>query len=191
MPIRLTIEQLAAAKVCIVAGSGRDFFAEFAAAQALGRADVLAVNFTACFIAGPVHHMASLHYQEIGAFRACRRCLDYCQNHHDDPITHSYKPWAGVDRVWPEWDSEEGRKGTSALFAVRVALALGYERVILTGVPLDATGRHYDPPGVKGNGYDARSLREAWEKAAVTEFAGRVTSMGDHWTAKLLGGPTR
>lgn len=185
----ITIEQLAAAKTCIVAGSGRQFYAELAAAQALGRADVMAVNFAACFVEGPCHHVASLHYHHVGAYRDCRAGLPHC-DHQIVPETHGYREHPGVDRVWTEWDTEEGRWGTSSLFAVRVALALGYERVILAGVPLDDAGAFYDPPGFPPNpAADYRTVRPAWRQAAKTWFEGRVTAVGQSWTAELVGAP--
>jgi len=187
----LTIQQLPTPETIIVAGSGRKFYDEFYAATELAPlAHVLAVNFTACFIAAPLHHLASLHYQEVDAFRRARACLDFCYG-YEPPVTHSNHAHDGVDRVWPEFDNEEGRQGTSSLFAVKVALALGYKRVILAGVPMDATGRFYDPPIIPERSrwkYDAAPLRKPWERMARELPPGTVTSMGG-WTAQVFGRP--
>lgn len=156
-----------------------------------GRADIMAINFTVCFIPGPVRHLASQHASEIGWFRHCRRCVDYCYG-YDPPETHSNKAGPDVDHYWADLDNEQGRQGTSSLFAVKVALALGYRRVILAGIPLDGSGRFYDPPGLPLTSrwnYSARPIRAAWERAAAEIFEGRVTSVGDHWMANLLGHP--
>lgn len=187
----IRIEQLPPPDTCIVAGSGRAFYDEFAAARAFAPlAHVMAVNFTAPFVVGPVQHVASLHATEVGAFRDVCQCLDWRYG-YERPTTHSNKAAPGVDRVWPEYDNEEGRQGTSALFAVKIALALGYARVILVGVPLDSRGRFFDPPGLPatahGN-YDLKHLKAAWLRARDTLFAGRVSSLGGY-TREILGSP--
>ena len=80
-------------------------------------------------------------------------------------------------------------EGTSSLFALRVMLALGYDRIILAGVPLDGSGHFYEPPG------DARPqdrfgdsyTHETWQRA-VPEFADRARSVSG-FTRELLGAP--
>jgi len=93
---------------------------------------------------------------------------------------HSDKKWPLVDHVWPC-----KLTGTSALFATRVALALGYEEVVLCGVPLDETGRYYSAPWDKGVSLNVVDMKE-WEEY-VPVFEGRVKSMSGR-TRELLGG---
>jgi hypothetical protein len=80
--------------------------------------------------------------------------------------------------------------GSSGLFAVEIALRLGYERLVLCGIPL--TGR----TTIQENGEEERlrkgqpfiaSFRDAW----VRDFellSPHVRSMSG-WTRELLGGP--
>lgn len=185
----------------IVAGSGKSLMTlghggpvgEFWDALALAPdAHIMAVNFTVCFIPRWVQHLASLHHLEVEGFRAARRGLDYCYA-WGQPETHCNQPGPGVDRVWDEFNNEDGRSGTSALFAVKVALALGYTRVIVAGVPLDNGGRFYDPanlPSTAHGQYDLPNMKTAWVRARDEVFSGRVTSMGGY-TAEVLGTPTK
>ena len=48
----------------------------------------------------------------------------------------------GDMKVWP-WPGH----GSSSLNAVYTALALGYDEIILAGIPLDNSGHYFDPPG--------------------------------------------
>lgn len=100
--------------------------------------------------------------------------------------THSYYPGPGVDYVW----QGIGAQGTSGLFATRIALAMGYKKVILTGIPLDAQLHFHDYPRVGNCNWALdRHLSIAWEKSVQEEFQGRVRSMSGR-TKGWLGEPT-
>jgi hypothetical protein len=148
-------------------------------------AAIVAVNVTAQFLPR-VTHIASLHGEFPGLMRTVREHMDLCRD-LPPPQTHSNRPAPGIDRVWDIPD-----EGSSALFAVRVALGLGYERVICCGVPLDSLGRFYDdprqPPRWEWGHWQGADYRRAWSRAAANEFEGRVRSCSG-WTRALLGGP--
>lgn len=95
-------------------------------------------------------------------------------------LIHSEKSWPLVTHVWPS-----RMTGTSALFAVRVALALGYDEVVLCGVPLDRTGRFYDAPWDEGVDLNVVDMKE-WEEY-LPVMKDRVKSMSGR-TRELLGG---
>ena len=79
----------------------------------------------------------------------------------------------------------ENLGGSSSQLAVMAAFKKGIDRVVLCGVPLDASP-HYDDP----NPWDAyEKFRPAWQ-LHLNLFRGKVTSMSG-WTAELLGYPTR
>ena len=94
-------------------------------------------------------------------------------------MTHSDEKNPEVQQVWP---MSQARSGTSGLFAAKVAVLLGYDPVILCGIPMDGSGRFYDRPGFIGNTIDGL---EEWERCAPI-FDGRVRSMSGH-TRELLG----
>lgn len=96
-------------------------------------------------------------------------------------MTHAEEPNPEVQQVWKLAGQ---RSGTSGLFGAKVSVLLGYEPVILCGIPMDGTGRFYDRPGFVGNAIDGI---EEWERCAPI-FAGRVKSMSGR-TRDLLGAP--
>ena len=101
--------------------------------------------------------------------------------------THSHRPCAGVLHAWP-LSVLKTTGGTSSLAACRIALALGYERVILAGVPIDGSGHFYDAPSALREATDDYSgFIEPWHDA-VDEFKGRVRSLSGR-TRELLGAP--
>jgi hypothetical protein len=76
--------------------------------------------------------------------------------------------------------------GSSGLFAVKVALEAGAERVVLAGVPLVASARHVERP--VGPWHERDSFVDAWH-IAEPHIAGRVKSMSG-WTREFLGSVT-
>jgi hypothetical protein len=89
------------------------------------------------------------------------------------------------------WNRPNGG-GSSSLFATRIALELGYERVVLAGVPLvgdtticDADGSEkVEEPSATGFAI----YRGGWEKVH-DEIADNVRSMSG-WTRETFGEPT-
>jgi len=105
--------------------------------------------------------------------QARRRDLD---NGH---TLHSCNPGAG--HLWP-WPGH----GTSGLNAVYTALALGYDDIILCGIPLDDSGHYFDPPW-RGSNFTHEVPEMKWWKNAVQYFDGKVSSRSGR-TRELLNG---
>lgn len=95
----------------------------------------------------------------------------------------------GVEYKWPF-----PGHGSSGLNACYVGLGMGYEELILIGIPLDNSGHYWEAPWL-----ESRFLREVppgrnpdepryWENAARKIFDGRVKSMSGR-TRELLGEP--
>lgn len=174
----------------LVVGSGHCLWDDLARLNSLGLGgDVMAVNFASVFYPGPVHHLASLHPLNIPHWIALR----WLASNIEGPRihTHAQEPLPGVETTW-RFECGCGTGGTSSLFAVLVGLALGYERVILAGVPLDNLGHFYDPPGPVKRDWqklESRAVNIEWECARETVFHGRVKSMSG-MTKAMLGEPT-
>jgi len=178
------------ADTCVVAGSGPEFFKDFVRARELApEADVMAVNMTGLWVP-KAHYLVSLHAALLGPLRALRLEFDWCGQGTTPCVTVSHTPHPGVDQVVPK--PAQGIAGTSSLYAVRVALSLGYPRIVLAGIPMDNSGRFFDPPWATYI-WPHEVDRGPWELANKHEFEGRVTSVSG-WTAQLLGesegGPT-
>jgi hypothetical protein len=82
------------------------------------------------------------------------------------------------------------RQGSSSLFAVEIGLVLGYDPIVLCGVPLDDSDyffRRLTAEERETYGFRRRHCHATWERQAPG-WAGRVKSMSG-FTAELLGRP--
>jgi hypothetical protein len=178
----------------IVCASGRSLWHDLTAVDKVwgnGECDVMAVKTAGLFIPFDFQHWAGqhgerfqwmvplrgYHFHKGMPYRECKARV------------HSDESWPFVTDIW------RGKcHGTSGLFAVRVALALGYDEIVLCGMPLDGSGRFYDAPWANGGGIgkspvtqqaDLRDMTE-WERCAKSMFNGRVKSMSGK-SRELLG----
>lgn len=76
--------------------------------------------------------------------------------------------------------------GSSGLLCVAVAFQLGFEKIILAGIPMQKLLRHYDD---SRPWMEARQYWPAWERR-MAQMRGRVKSLSG-WTLEQLGEPTR
>jgi hypothetical protein len=88
---------------------------------------------------------------------------------------------------WP-WNGN----GTSSLGAVLTAVALGYDRIVICGVPLDDGPHFFDPPWATCNFTNEVGTRQDgkmihWQTTSRA-FKGKVRSMSGR-TCELLGAP--
>lgn len=103
----------------------------------------------------------------------------------DPEIIAGHKQAAGVNYVesyaWTEM--ENTGSGSSGLFAVKIALGLGFDRIVLAGVPMgEKQGRFFDPAPWRGEHFKA-----AWHRVRE-RIAPNVRSVSG-WTRELLGAP--
>jgi hypothetical protein len=168
---------------CLIAGGAACVWADAEAAFALiDEAHVFAVKHVASVWPGPITALISLHPEKLGAtFKARqRRGLDM-----DFKVwTHKRSSDRGrasgrIDCVLPAADWG----GSSGLFAVQVARHIGYEKIILAGVPIDDSAHFNDPAPLER---PAR-YRQAW-LAHRAEIAPYVRSVSG-WTSEILGKP--
>jgi len=89
-------------------------------------------------------------------------------------LAHGIESWPG------------DKRGTSGLFATRVAAALGYDEIVLAGVPLDDGGHYYDPPGHTPPMSHYSGQVEVW-KEYVPVLRGKVKVVSGN-LMKLFGG---
>ncbi len=130
---------------------------------------------------GEVPHWVTLHTEKMPIWMAERK---------EKGLPDASQLWTSNTKTIPEehkhlykhvptWD------GSSGLLAITVAFYLGYERVILCGVPLDKKANHYDDDNPW---MDAPRYRSAWTKR-LHIIKGRVKSFSG-WTNLILGVPT-
>jgi hypothetical protein len=152
------------------------------------RFKVIAINGMVLFYPGRIHHAVSMHPAELGHWQKLREI--YGDRDPSTFLTHSYRrPEEGgpPDVVW---DIQGAIAGTSGLLAVMVGLALGYQRIILCGVPLDGSGHVYDDPETITRQFTQEWLAMEWAKAGKQYFDDRVRSMSGN-TRAWFGEPTK
>lgn len=187
------LEGLYAGKTVIITGSADCLWTDYLAAkQVTEDEDLMCINLSViCFWHRHVEHLITLHHEAMPHFYAAaqveRAYKESRPRRNKKIITHSNRGEKG-EKIDVCWDvSNPG--GTSGLFAATVALRLGYEKIILCGIPMDNRRRFYDSPN-KEFKYSGISQQDPWQYAAVYTFGGKVKSMSGN-TLQLLGKPTK
>lgn len=149
--------------------------------------DFLTVNKLVETFPGSVEHCYSNEANLLNKFIAARRS-EYAREF--GPPAHSHSCNTGAAHRWP-W----GGQGTSGLGAVLIGLGLGYDRIVICGMPLD-DGPHNGEPHWRrtafksseaaGSATDDRDSH--WKRAMDLAFQGRVKSMSGR-TRDWLGSP--
>lgn len=169
----------------IVLGGARCVWDDFLEVKKQGvKADLMAVNDVGLYCQLPLQHWVSMHPDNLQLWRS----LVHTHAMDCSAVLHSNKANQGR---WPIYDWQMYDPGAySGLFAAQVGLCLGYEQIILCGVPQDQSGRFFDPPWVKGltHGTDNTS-KNAFRHAVHgnPELKRCVRSMSG-WTKELFGG---
>ena len=143
---------------------------------------IMTVNDTVMYLPWPVDHAYSHDDRQLVHWVAGRR-QRYLNKHGRDIILHSVTHCHSDGVIeWPFPSS-----GTSGLGAAYVGIALGYDTIVLAGIPLDDSGHFYDPPWI-GSNFVRESREEHWIDADKRLFRGRVRSLSGR-TRAILGEP--
>ena len=143
--------------------------------------EIMAVNDIGQYLQEPLRHWVTLHPEYFPGWRFFREKHLYGAGYS---ITHhAQKHRPGVDVAWPI----ENLGGTSGLFGAFLGLVMGYEPIVLAGVPMDSARHFFDPPWIKCDVGD-RANAIAWRWARDEIFEGRVTSLSGR-TLDWLGEP--
>jgi len=142
---------------------------------------VMAVNDVGCFFDKPLNHWVSMHSNFLCHWVSLRK--GHSMMGHEC-LTHTREPFPSIRVAWDinpyGW--------TSGMFAVQVAIALGYERIVLCGLPQDGTGRFFDPPWMPGGEHNDANSKKAFRNIVeqTPEMKRCVRSMSG-WTKELFG----
>jgi hypothetical protein len=135
---------------------------------------------------GNIEHSYSNQPAHLMKFIAARR-VEYAKEFDGPRHTHSCN--SGAKHLWP-W----GGHGTSGLGATIVGVALGYDKVVLCGLPLDDGPHNGEPPWRKtaftreAAGNVNTGQNSHWKRAIELGFDGKVKSMSGR-TKAWLGSP--
>jgi hypothetical protein len=164
----------------LILGGGANVWEDFAKVRPWG-GEIMAVNDVGQYLQEPLRHWVTLHPEFMPGWRYFREKHLYSAGY--DLTCHSRKSVAGIDIAW----AIQNIGGTSGLFACFVALMLGYERVVLAGIPMDNTQHFFDPPWYRHDLGD-RANEIVWRENRDRIFCGRVKSLSGR-TMKWLGAP--
>jgi len=146
-------------KTCVVVGSGRCVWDDLERAEDIIGMDVMCINDIGMHYPGVVTHWYSNDAVMLGRWALARRpglptgTRLHTNNGAGGPVGEGMRVW--------EWVH-----GNSGINAVKTAFALGYDRVVICGMPLDDKGHYFDPPCVTTN-YNNNSTLDDWVKYAV------------------------
>jgi len=174
----------------IITGSSECLWNDYLKAIELtAKEDLMCINLsTICFHFRDIEHIITLHHNKMKNFYAAAMIQRTDRETHPRKkkkiLTHSISANSRVDLVWDIGNPG----GTSGLFATQIALRLGYEKIILCGIPIDNSRRFYDSPNHHFK-YEGISQQEPWQ-IANRKFDNRVRSMSGK-TAELLGKPDK
>lgn len=163
---------------CVILGGADCVWSDLDNAQALFTPDaVIACNHAARDYYGFVDHSVTMHPDiRDRLWIPARRAAG---------LPDAGQLWHPRHRgAWPGSTPIESKGGSSGMLCIRVALELGFDKIVLCGVPMAKLNRHYDDhrPWIEARQYHNVWLREA------PALQGRVKSMSG-WTREVFGAP--
>lgn len=142
--------------------------------------DFLTVNRLVETFPGRVEHAYSNSGAVLNRFIAARR-QEYI---NEFPVIATHSRDTETNWKWP-WNGG----GTSGLGGTLTAIALGYDKIVLCGMPLDDGPHNGEPPWRKTCFYiEVPEMDIHWKRAAEF-FRGKITSMSGR-TRDWFGEPT-
>ena len=148
---------------------------------------VMAVNDISMHLPMRMRHLYSNDRKMIPHWLGARR-KQYERAYGPVEYTHTLRVYGGAKVCWP-WPGH----GTSLLGAVYSGLAMGYDRIVICGGPLDNSPNYFSPPWEERNFLNevpqkVDGTMAYWESAAKRCFRNRIRSMSGR-TRELLGPP--
>lgn len=165
-----------------ILGDGASLPDDVAAYGPHHRGQVMAINMSGLLVSRPIDHWVTNHPELFFAGRHLRRVLW----NDDGFVCHSAKFDVNADLRWEFHVGYEAHN--SALTAVAAAVALGYDRIVIGGVPLDGSGHYYDPGPRAYQSFE--NVRPSFARLADEGRLARVSAVSG-WLADFLGKPTQ
>lgn len=167
-------------KSVVILGGSKEVFSDYASACKLWDFDaVIAINDIGAEMP-EIDFWCTMHPEKMPKWLEQRRF-----NGFEDPKSF----WTSHDRKTPEgldveFQTVKNTRGGSGLLAVYVARHLGYNKIVLCGIPMTAEGQHYHTSGAWK---ECKLYRIVWEKNPTLKDDVRSFS---GWTQEKFGMPT-
>lgn len=178
-------------KTGLVIGSAACVWSDLVLASNLGHFDhVAAVNTMGTDWAHELDFWVTLHPEKMVGWQTTREQRGYpkakCVVANERVLKRKDIPYPHIDKTADyRFFSHQKGSGSSGLFATKVLLDEGCERVVLAGVPLLASQKHYND---SDPWFEVSEFTPAWQQVKPI-IEGRVKSLSG-WTRQLLGGPS-
>ena len=132
-----------------------------------------------------IQHWFTIHSSILPGWQDVR--ADAVRGLNSDYVTHSKQGGVQTD---VNWTIRPHHGTTSGMAAIMVALCLGYERVVLAGIPADDTGHFYPADSMSETEFCETygQYKGNWLELEHTAFDGRVRSLSGN-TKKWFGTP--
>lgn len=165
----------------MILGGASCIWTDAADALLLGRYDlIIAINDIGTRWSDPIDIWCTLHPDKMAGWRAGRKRAGYLRAAHH--VGHIQA--GGIDEGREYRFPGQPSSGSSGLFAVKIAMDEGCDRIVLAGVPMAADRGHYD----SGKVWDeCPAYLPAWQWT-LPILRDKVKSMSG-WTAQELGRP--
>jgi len=140
-------------KNAVIVGAGRSMWADDDRIPESW--DRVAVNHVITLYRKPIAHAVSIHSELMWSMCLLRKLQ--CHNGVRTPLleysAHGHRKAPDFPELVP-WGLRPA-DGSSSLYALRIAIVLGYKKIVLAGCDMDGSGHFYDPPGLAecGTGY--------------------------------------
>lgn len=159
----------------IILGGGRCVWDDYSHCRSIPH-DIMAINDVGMYVPTPLTHWYSNDAAMLPKWKSCRRYQGAGQLHTNNGAG------VGVADGIKVWDIPYGNSGINA---VLVGLGLGYNEIVVCGIPLDGSGWFFSPPWEE-SGYNNNYELDAW-MSNIVNFSGRVRSMSGR-TKEILDG---
>jgi hypothetical protein len=102
----------------------------------------------------------------------------------------AYDIWWEMDYAWENDFQRRVFVGNTGYFAILTALNMGYEKVVLAGMPIDGNPHWYEPEEKEGPNWNGLTYRQWMDFKMKHEKAGQVKSLSGY-SAFILGHATK
>lgn len=127
-----------------IIGGARCVWDDIAKLNMRERGDIMVVNDIGCYLDWPLDHWISMHKINLRHWVSLRRGHSMAFNQGFK--SHTQESFESINNAWYITDPMP----YSGVYAAQVALALGYEKITLVGIPQDDSPKLFDPPWLEG-----------------------------------------
>jgi len=174
----------------IALGSGLSVFEDIKQAQLLMKQagiekhHTIAGNLSYLAWTGTLEHLCSLHQNKLPHFYELSEDLPVSRVGHKTNVHCPFPTQVEGFNLWGIRDNN----GTTSLFALKLAVMMGYEKILCCGMDLEGKHRFYDNPNLTTtNNFSCDAITFSWyECARLESFKKKVRGVSGK-TAKIFG----